>query len=861
MTYRHLLLLGFFYLIFTKNIFAQVTFESAFPNLRFEFPVEIQNPQDDTDRFFVVEQSGRIRVFSNNPTINQSQVETFLDIRNKVAFVPGNDGQEIGLLGLAFHPDYAQNRFFYVYYTENIGGTIQMVLARYQASSNDPNLADPNSELIIFDFLKNQPNSNHNGGKIAFGTDGYLYVSIGDGGGARDPRKNAQNINSVFGKILRIDVDLDGNNPLENNPDEPNGQYEIPQDNPFVNQDGLDEIYALGIRNTWKFSFDSPTGRLWGADVGQGVFEEINLIELGGNYGWDRFEATRVDDTNTPDTGDMIDPIFFYNRNNGDVSITGGYVYRGNDVTSQNPSIQGKYIYGDFASGRVWALEYNETDNTSTNTFLFRTQGGLIPTFGVDQEGEIYFTNYGLNSQIFKLVDGNAAAPGANVNGVGKWNSLQSGTNGIINTLALSPDGDIYVGGNFTEAGGISTRNLAIWNDETGWRAFGGAGPNGDINDIVISDDGDIFIGGAFTEIDGTSANNIAQWSDNQWKVLGAGTEGPVAVLVLNDQNQLFAGGAFVNAGGIEVNNIAVWDNAWAALIDDNSSIAGTNNEIRSLALDENQVLYIGGNFSTAGGNAANRIATWNGSQWNTLGDGTSGFVQALAINQDYVYAGGNFALAGGETVNRIARWNRNQNTWENLDQGLSNNVNALALDSQYIYVAGSFETAIRQNSEHIIVNNVARWSSDNSWEALGQNTNVGIDTRANTLLILPGDTSQIFVGGNFSKAGAIDASNVAFWQLQNIVNSLPAFPANAIKVFPNPTQKNLFIEYKNLDTDLINIRILDSKGAIVYRQPHNITAEQGVINLNMDYNSDGIYYLEISSLDRQSTFKIIKQN
>ncbi|HCO86054.1 MAG TPA: glucose dehydrogenase, partial [Arenibacter sp.] len=163
-------------------------------------------------------------------------------------------------------------------------------------------------------------------------------ISIGDGGGGGDPNKNAQNLNNVFGSILRIDVDLDGNNPVESNPDEPNGNYEIPSDNPRVGESGLDELYAWGIRNTWKFSFDGPTGQMWGADVGQGDREEINLIVKGGNYGWNRFEGNTIEDgstvlATTPD----IKPIFEYNRNNGDVSITGGYVYRGG---SNNPQIK-----------------------------------------------------------------------------------------------------------------------------------------------------------------------------------------------------------------------------------------------------------------------------------------------------------------------------------------------------------------------------------------------------------------------------------------------------------------------------------------------------------------------------------------
>ena len=217
---------------------AQITYESAFPNIGFEFPVEIQSPPDGTDRIFILEQRGRIIVFPNNPSVNTADVDTFLDIIDRVRFI---NGQEVGLLGLAFHPDYDNNGYFYVYYTADSqvsGVNVKMVLSRFTVNNGDINLTDPNTEVILFQFDKNQNNSNHNGGKIAFGSDNYLYISIGDGGGGNDPEGNGQNINTVFGNILRIDVDLDGNNPIETNPDLPSG---------------LDEIYAYGIRNTWKF--------------------------------------------------------------------------------------------------------------------------------------------------------------------------------------------------------------------------------------------------------------------------------------------------------------------------------------------------------------------------------------------------------------------------------------------------------------------------------------------------------------------------------------------------------------------------------------------------------------------------------
>ncbi|MCM4154265.1 glucose dehydrogenase, partial [Arenibacter sp. N53] len=432
---------------------SQVTYEDAFPDLSFEFPTEIMTAGDNSGRMFVVEQAGRIKVFQNSEST--SVADTFLDISDIVSF---SSGQEIGLLGLAFHPDYGNNGYFYVYHTRqsNLSGVyVEIVLARYSVSADDPDGADPDSGMEIFSFDKNQGNANHNGGKIAFGPDGYLYVSIGDGGGGGDPNKNAQNLNNVFGSILRIDVDLDGNNPLESNPDAPDGNYEIPADNPRVGQSGLDELYVWGIRNTWKFCFDGPTGHMWGADVGQGDREEINLIVKGGNYGWNRFEGNTVEDASTVlATTPDIKPVFEYNRSNGDISVTGGYVYRG---ASNNPQIKDKYIYGDYASGRIWALDYNPSNGEATSEPLFRTNGQYISSFGLDEAGELYFSDYGTASKLYKIVGGNNGPQTVAVNGVGDWYRMAEGTNGTVRALTVPTEGPVYIGGEFTTAGAIAT--------------------------------------------------------------------------------------------------------------------------------------------------------------------------------------------------------------------------------------------------------------------------------------------------------------------------------------------------------------------------------------------------------------------
>ncbi|MGH7455580.1 MAG: PQQ-dependent sugar dehydrogenase, partial [bacterium] len=292
---------------------AQLQLQNAFPNLTFSSPVDLQHPGDGTDRIFVVEQAGIIRVFENAATATSAR--TFLDIRPKVDF-----NGEKGLLGLAFHPNYQTNGYFYVNYVAS--SPRRTIIARYRVSATDPNQAVADSESVILTF--NQPFDNHNGGQITFGDDGYLYIATGDGGSAGDPQGNGQSLQTLLGKILRIDVDTaaGGRN------------YGIPGDNPFAGNTAgnREEIYAYGLRNPWRMSFDRTTGWLWAADVGQGRFEEIDLITNGGNYGWKIMEGNSCF---SPSTGcnmtSLINPIWDYGRSLG-ASVTGGYVYRGAKV-------------------------------------------------------------------------------------------------------------------------------------------------------------------------------------------------------------------------------------------------------------------------------------------------------------------------------------------------------------------------------------------------------------------------------------------------------------------------------------------------------------------------------------------------
>jgi len=336
-----------------------------FASLRFQKPLALMADPLGSDILYIIEQPGRIvRV---DPATKQKEV--FLDITDRVH----DRGWEQGLLGLAFHPDYATNGYFYVNYTTSTHTHI----ARFAADLTANGMADPGSEKILLTY--EQPFDNHNGGDMHFGTDGMLYISSGDGGDAGDPYNNSQNLQSMLGKLIRIDVDR-----------EENGRpYAIPEDNPFIGQaDALPEIYAYGLRNPWRFSFDQETGDLWVADVGQEELEEINLVESGGNYGWRIKEGSRCYEGEGCEREDLIDPVFEYEHSHGR-SITGGYVYRGANL----PELVGKYVYGDFTNGNIWALEVTEAGEVQ-NTLLMTT-GKEIASFGRDRAGELYVLTLG----------------------------------------------------------------------------------------------------------------------------------------------------------------------------------------------------------------------------------------------------------------------------------------------------------------------------------------------------------------------------------------------------------------------------------------------------------------------------------
>jgi len=338
-------------------------------------PVGIERPPGD-NRFFVVEQRGTIRILENGALHSGN----FLDIQSLTNF----DGQEQGLLGIAFHPNYATNHKFYVNYTLDQGNR-ETVIAEYQTMASDPNTADPNSERVL--LVVNQPFPNHKGGQLVFGPDGFLYIGLGDGGSGGDPLGNGQNLNTFLGKMLRIGVDPPFAGGL---------QYTIPADNPFAAGGGLGEIYAYGLRNPWRFSFEPVTNRLFVADVGQDSGEEIDILQKGGNFGWNVMEGKHCypPTATTCDMSNKILPILEYSHTDG-IAVIGGYFYKGSAI----PNLANKYIFADL-TGKIWSLT-EAPANTFTRANLLDT-GLTLTSFGRDAAGELYVLDY--NGNVLKLV-------------------------------------------------------------------------------------------------------------------------------------------------------------------------------------------------------------------------------------------------------------------------------------------------------------------------------------------------------------------------------------------------------------------------------------------------------------------------
>ncbi|MEW6774708.1 MAG: PQQ-dependent sugar dehydrogenase [Bdellovibrionota bacterium] len=432
-----------------------VGLEEAFPDLPdFDRPVFLLQAPGDSSRWFLVEQGGVVRTFANSPTVSSATV--FLDIQNRV-----DDGaSEAGLLGMAFHPDFAANYEAFLSYTADDGeGGFVSRISRFTSSDSGLTL-NPASEEILLTL--DQPFSNHNGGHIVFGPDGYLYIGFGDGGSGGDPQGNGQNPDTLLGKILRIDVD--GGTP-----------YAVPNDNPFApgGSDpggGLPEIYALGFRNPWRWSFDADTGDLWVGDVGQADFEEIDPVEMGGNYGWNIREGAHCYDEEVCDSTGLVDPIAEYNHSQGN-AVTGGYVYRGTAIASFLPEEEDGaevYIYGDFGTGNIWGLF--DPYGLAWVEPIFPASGLLISSFAEGLDGEIYVVDYsGSIHQIVESTTPAAGGPPALLSETGCVNP----NNPAAPAAGLIP---FEINHPFWSDGGVKSRYLAL--------------PDGE--QITIQSDGDL---------------------------------------------------------------------------------------------------------------------------------------------------------------------------------------------------------------------------------------------------------------------------------------------------------------------------------------------------------------------------------
>jgi glucose/arabinose dehydrogenase len=348
----------------------------------FNQPLFLTHAGDESGRIFVLEKQGAIRIVHDGTIVEQP----FLDITGQVR----SSGSEQGLLGLAFPPNFTESGYFFVNYTDVNGNT---AISRFQVDGANPDVADPGSEFMVLQI--EDPAPNHNGGNLVFGPDGYLWIGMGDGGGGGDTYGNGQNPATLLGKMMRIDVTSD-----------PSVPYVIPPDNPWVNADWngadvRDEVWAVGLRNPWRYSFDRFTGDLWIADVGQNIYEEVNYnvegTQGGLNYGWPIMEGAHCYGSDSCDQSGLQLPVAEYDHSKG-CSVTGGYVYRG----SQYPVLQGVYIFGDYCSGIVWATIPNPDGSWNTTQML--DSDVIISSFGEDEQGELYVTD--LSSGVIYQVTG-----------------------------------------------------------------------------------------------------------------------------------------------------------------------------------------------------------------------------------------------------------------------------------------------------------------------------------------------------------------------------------------------------------------------------------------------------------------------
>jgi glucose/arabinose dehydrogenase len=381
----------------------QIQLQRVFPQLTNERPVWMSEANDGSGRMFVVYQDGKILVVKKGA--DGGDAREFLNIENRDPRVGGQD--ECGLLSIAFHPGFVTNRRFYIYYNQKnsnqnsrpLNYPIRSVISEFSVSTNNPDIADLNSERVLIEV--NQPFGNHKGGQLSFGPDGYLYLGLGDGGAADDPFNSGQNVASLLGKMLRVDVNSKTANAFGDS--RRRLEYGIPRDNPFVKEPNMGErgarkeIYALGLRNPWRFSFDRENGALWCGDVGQDLWEEVDVVVKGGNYGWNVREGAHHFKPG-PEGAKYIEPVIeyphrpnlqaeaLYPDHSIGLCVIGGYVYRGR----QSPSLRGIYIYGDYNLGTIWGLRYDYAEQKIVEHGTLLKQPGNIDSFAEDNDGEVY---------------------------------------------------------------------------------------------------------------------------------------------------------------------------------------------------------------------------------------------------------------------------------------------------------------------------------------------------------------------------------------------------------------------------------------------------------------------------------------
>lgn len=360
----------------------------AYPELRIERPIVLTGAGDQSGRLFIANQFGQIFWIKQDDEMAE-EAQPFLDIRSRVRYADNQN--EEGLLGLAFHPKFSANGQLFVYYTTT-DRPHTSVISRFTLTGDADGPVDPDSEEVLMTI--HQPFWNHNGGTLVFGPDGYLYIGLGDGGKGDDPLSSGQDLAKIFGSILRIDVDRKS----------PGRAYAVPEDNPFVGQKQVwPEIYAYGIRNIWRMAFDPATGHLWAADVGQSDWEEINIIRKGGNYGWSLREGANKFTRGGKGSGpreDLIDPLVEYpHTDDWGKSITGGAVYRGQRV----PILTGMYLYGDYVSGRLWALKLDDDTMQVVANRPIKWQQLPVFTFGQTDDGEVLMSTMMGGGRIYRF--------------------------------------------------------------------------------------------------------------------------------------------------------------------------------------------------------------------------------------------------------------------------------------------------------------------------------------------------------------------------------------------------------------------------------------------------------------------------